>query len=68
MKSINENNEIIENNEIEENDEEREFNYIRFYERNKKQIKIKDEMNIRFLSQYSEDLFFANDINDNIKI
>ncbi len=68
MKSINENIEIIENYEIEENDEEREFNYIRFYERNKKQIKIKDEMNIRFLSQYSEDLFFANDINDNIKI
>ena len=68
MKSINENIEIIENYEIEENDEEKEFNYIIFYKRNKKQIKIKDEMNIRFLSQYSEDLFFANDINDNIKI
>ena len=68
MKSINQNNEIIGTYEIEENDEERGFYYMRFYERNKKQIKIKDEMNIRFLSKYSEDLFFAKDINDNIKI
>ena len=31
-------------------------------------IKIKDEMNIKFLCNYSEDLFFAKDVKNNIKL
>jgi hypothetical protein len=59
LKSINQNNEIIgnketEENEMEENDEEGDF----YFGEKEKKRKIKDEMNIRFLSKYSEDLFF----------
>ena len=50
MKSINENNEIIENYKIEEDDDEERFFTYREREREKK-TKIKDEMNIRFLSK-----------------
>lgn len=31
-------------------------------------VKIKDEMNIKFLCNYSEDLFFAKDVKNNIKL
>ena len=31
-------------------------------------VKIKDEMNIKFLCNYSEDLFFAKDLKNNIKL
>ena len=65
MKSINQNNEIIENYEIKENNNLR--REISYGERDKI-TKIKDEMNIRFLCEYSEDFFFAQDINDDIKI
>jgi len=66
MKSINQNNEIIENYEIKENNNE--VRGIFFYGERDKKTKIKDEMNIRFLCEYSEDFFFAQDINDDIKI
>ena len=59
MQSINSNNEIIEIKH------EREF-YNFFRERNYN--KIKDEMNIRFICKYSEDLFFAKDVNNDIKL
>ena len=49
---------------MEENDEEGDF----YFGEKEKKRKIKDEMNIRFLSKYSEDLFFAKDINDIIRI
>ena len=59
MQSINSNNEIIEIKHV------REF-YNFFRERNYN--KIKDEMNIRFICKYSEDLFFAKDVNNDIKL
>ena len=59
MQSINSNNEIIEIKHV------REF-YNFFRERNYN--KIKYEMNIRFICKYSEDLFFAKDVNNDIKL
>ena len=59
MKSINSNNEIIETTEVKEL-----YNFFREREYNK----IKDEMNIRFLCKYSKELFFAADMNNDIKL
>lgn len=59
MKSINKNNEIIETIEIREL-----YNFFRERVYNK----IKDEMNIRFLCNFSENLFFAADRNNDIKL
>lgn len=59
MKSINKQNEIIETVEVREI-----YNFFR--ERVYK--KLKDEMNIRFLCNYSKNLFFAADRNNDIKI
>ena len=59
MQSINLNNEIIGIDQIREL-----YNFFR----ERKYNKIKDEMNIRFLCNYSKDLFFAKDKNDNINI
>jgi hypothetical protein len=59
FQSINSNNEIIKSENI------REF-YNFFRERNYK--KINKEMDIRFLCNYSKDLFFAKDANEEIKL
>ena len=59
FKSLNENNEIIGIDKINE--------FIGFC-RLVSFIKIKDEMNIKFLCNYSEDLFFAKDVKNNIKL
>ena len=59
MNSINSNNEIIETTEVKEL-----YNFFREREYNK----IKDEMNIRFLCKYSKELFFAADMNNDIKL
>jgi len=59
MKSLNKNNEIIEVDIIKEfNNYYEEINFN----------KIKDAMNINFLSNYSKDLFFAKDISKTIKL
>ena len=59
FKSLNENNEIIGIDKINE--------FIGFC-RLVSFVKIKDEMNIKFLCNYSEDLFFAKDVKNNIKL
>ena len=59
MKSLNQNNEIIEIDTINE--------FIGFC-RLVNFVRIKDEMNINFLCNYSKDLFFAKDVKNNIKI
>ena len=59
MKSLNQNNEIIGIDKINE--------FIGFC-RLVSFVKIKDEMNINFLCNYSEDLFFAKDAKNNIKL
>ena len=59
MKSLNQNNEIIKIDTINE--------FISFC-RLVNFVRIKDEMNINFLCNYSKDLFFAKDVNNNIKL
>jgi hypothetical protein len=59
MKSLNQNNEIIGIDKINE--------FIGFC-RQVSFVKIKDEMNIKFLCNYTEDLFFAKDIKNTIKL
>ena len=59
MKSLNQNNEIIKIDTINE--------FIGFC-RLVNFVRIKDEMNINFLCNYSKDLFFAKDANNNIKL
>ena len=59
MKSLNKNNEIIGIEEIKEF-----INFTRLVHFNR----IKDDMNISFLCNYSKDLFFAKDIYKNIKL
>ena len=59
MKSLNQNNEIIKIDTINE--------FIGFC-RLVNFVRIKDEMNINFLCNYSKDLFFAKDVNNNIKL
>jgi hypothetical protein len=59
MKSLNQNNEIIEIDTINE--------FIGFC-RLVNFVRIKDEMNINFLCNYSKDLFFAKDVKNNIKL
>ena len=59
MKSLNQNNEIIKIDTINE--------FIGFF-RPVNFVRIKDEMNTNFLCNYSKDLFFAKDVNNNIKL
>ena len=59
FKSINSNNEIIKSENIREF-----YNFLR--ERNYNRVN--KEMDIRFLCNYSKDLFFAKDINEEIKL
>ena len=59
MKSLNQNNEIIKIDTINE--------FISFC-RLVNFVRIKDEMNINFLCNYSKDLFFAKDMSKKIKL
>ena len=59
MKSINQNNEIIEVNKVR--------TFFGFF-REKIYDVIKDEMNIIFLCNFTKDLFFAKDMNNDIKL
>ena len=59
MKSINKNNEIIETTEIRE--------FYNFFRERVYNV-IKEEMNIRFLCNFSKDLFFVSDRNNDINL